>query len=139
MHKQTVTLAGTQYEIEELGALANSEWRQALVAKYGTLLHDLMGAISTDYDTPEGLSRLGNLAGQLVFTLGGSIEDIRERVVAYSPRLAADRERLLASGYDSEFLEAFVRVIQLAYPFGGLAGMIKTAIAGVTSRPISKN
>ena len=139
MQKATVDLAGRTYEVEELGALANSEWRQALVSEYGTLLHELMGAINTDYDTPEGLSRLGSLAGRLVFALGGSIEDIRERVLSYSPVLTIDRERLLAEGYDSEFLEAFVRVIQLAYPFGGLTGMVKTAIAGVAKRSTLKS
>ncbi len=136
-----ITIAKREYDLSELPALDNSEWRQSLTEQYGTLIQQLMSATDTQYDTPDGLAKLGNLGGALVVKLGGSIEDLRDRVIAYSPDLQRDRDYILKNGYDSEFLKAFVEVIKLAYPFGGLSQMMTAALRqlGELSRQTSRN
>ena len=83
-----------------------------------------MSVINVDYETDEGRAIIGKLVGTAVFKLGGSIEDIREMVIAYVPELQRDRDYILENGRDSEFLAGFMQVIKLAYPFGGLAQMV---------------
>lgn len=130
MQRVTVTIASREYEIEERLSLANAEWRKSLVDQYGTFIHDLLRASETKVSTPEGMAQLSNLVGELVTRLGGSIEDLRDRVIDYSPVLQRDRDYLVENGYDSEFLGAFMGVVKLAYPFGGLSQLVQ----GLTKR-----
>ena len=94
--------------------------------------------MNTDYDSAEGRAIIGKLVANAVFKLGGSIEDIREMVFNYIPALQEDRDYALDNGLDSEFLAAFVQVVKLAYPFGGIAQMVTGAIGAVNQRT-SKN
>ena len=135
---QTVTIAEKQYELKELPARKATIWRKTLTDQYGTLLQEIMSVMNTDYDSVEGRAIIGKLVGNAVFKLGGSIEDIRELVFNYIPALQEDRDYALDNGLDSEFLAAFVQVIKLAYPFGGIAQMVTGAIGAVNQRT-SKN
>jgi len=59
---------------------------------------------------------LAELVQVLRHTLIGSIDMLQDLLFAYSPVLAADRERIEAEAFDEEALAAFVEVLKLAYP-----------------------
>ena len=55
--------------------------------------------------------------------------------------LAADREAILDTAYDSELIAAFTAVLGMAYPFGSLASLVRLASGSMQppSVPISSS
>jgi hypothetical protein len=116
-----VQIAGREYEIEELRARQNAGWRKKLEGVYEPLVKRLEGAGNTDLSKGQDVAALvRETAGVLLQspdTLAGLVFD-------YAPNVARDRERILEEAYDSELLGAFVEVLKLAFPFGGLVERI---------------
>lgn len=127
----TVTLAGTDYQITELRSRANAAWREQLREPFGALVDRLEGAGETNVTSARdvvGLVR--ETAGTLLQApdlLGGLL-------FAYSPELARDRERIIEEAYDSEILSAFVEVLKLAFPFGGIVQRL-AGLAAIGQKP----
>lgn len=131
-----IKIADRKYELKELPAKKATLWREMLTNQYGTFLQEIVSVMNTDYETAEGRAIIGQLMGNAIFKLGGSIEDIREMVFSYIPELEKDREYALENGLDSQFIAAFVEVIKLAYPFGGIAQMVTRAVGAVNQRTL---
>ena len=129
MPKQiTVTLGSVAYTIDALPIRASKAWREALAGPFGRLAQALEGA--GDIELTNGHD-IAALVGVLNHTLIGSIDVLQDMLFAYSPVLAADRERIEAEAYDEEALAAFVEVLKLAYPFGA----VLTLVTGATRKP----
>jgi hypothetical protein len=120
-----VTLGGQAYMIEELKVRQNAAWRKQLSAPFADLADLLAKAPRLELDAGEAASLL-KLVKRV---LAESIATVQELLFAYAPALAADRERIEAEAYDSEILEAFTRVLGLAYPFG----LLLEKVAGVSA------
>jgi hypothetical protein len=117
----TVTIAGRDYEVQELRSRANEAWRKRLQEPFGALVRRLEGAGETDITSPRELVGLvQDTAGVLL----QSPETLRELLFAYAPALEQDRERILEEAYDSELLDALVQVLKLAFPFGGIVDKV---------------
>lgn len=117
MRTVTVTLDGQEFVVEELRSRANAAWRGRLEEHFEELAAALEGV---EGDVTDGAS-----VGRLVRTVGGkllgSVELVTELVVEYAPELG----EAVVEAYDSEVLEAFVGVLGLAYPFGGVVDRVR--------------
>ena len=142
-----IKIADREYELKELPARKATIWRERITNQYGTFFQEILQVMNTNYETTKGRAVIGQLIGSIIFKLGGSIEDIREMVFTYVPDLFQDQEYALDNGLDSEFITAFVEVIKLAYPFGGLTRIMGNTVqnlyamqkSGAVNRKTSKN
>jgi len=116
--KVTIELDGETYEVTELRSRENAAWRRKLEEPFSDLAETLEGAPGVE------LTDVASVAG-LVRSVGGtllqSIDLVKGLVIAYAPRLGEAVEE----AYDSEILEAFGHILELAYPFGGLIRRLK--------------
>lgn len=130
-----VAIAGREYEVPELRSRANEAWRKRLQEPFGALVRRLEGAGETDITSPR---QIAALVQETAGTLLESPDTLRELLFAYAPALEQDRERILEEAYDSELLGAFVEVLKLAFPFGGMIEKVAgLAHLGQTPRPIT--
>jgi len=116
--KVTIELDGKPYEVTELRSRENADWRRKLEEPFSDLAEKLEGAPDVE------LTDLAGVAG-LVRSVGGtllkSIDLVKGLVIEYAP----DLSEAVEGAYDSEILEAFGHVLELAYPFGGLIRRLK--------------
>jgi len=116
--KVTIELDGEAYEVVELRSRENADWRRKLEEPFSELAEKLEGAPDVE------LTDLAGVAG-LVRSVGGtllqSIDLVKGLVIAYAPAL----DEAVENAYDSEILEAFGKILELAYPFGGLIRRLK--------------
>lgn len=126
MRTEKITLSGVEYEIKELPTRKNAAWREMLQAELKPLAEMLTsgpifkGDIS-NIPIVSILDMVQAVAGLLV----QSADTIRSLVYAYAPAVASDAEAIEEGAYDSEFLDAFIQVLGLAYPFGSYVQIIK--------------
>ena len=125
MNKRTVVLGECTYEIAELPARKNAGWRKELEERLQPLLSivEKAGAGRQVEITAELTANIRQ-AVQLVVT---APDVATEFLFAYSPELAAHRERIMETVYDSELMPAFMTVLGLAYPLGSLAKLVSLA------------
>ena len=132
MKSETISLGGKHYEINELPRRANAQWRQqfqVLIASVTNLVEASQVDISNSAD-------LVAVVGQVRDVLMQAPDQLIELLFAYSPALAADRERIEAEVYESEILSVFVEVLKLAFPFGEIlswASGLASAASATTS------
>ena len=132
MKSETISLGGKAYEIHELPRRANAQWRQqfqVLIASVTNLVEASQVDISNSAD-------LVAVVGQVRDVLMQAPDQLIELLFAYSPALAADRERIEAEVYESEILSVFVEVLKLAFPFGEIlswASGLASAASATTS------
>ncbi len=117
MRTVVIRLDGKDYTVEELRSRENRAWRERLGVHFEELTAAVEGA--------SGVELEGKALGELVRSVGGkllgSVELVRELVVAYDDHL----EPFLDDAFDSEVMEAFVGVLGLAYPFGGVLEKVR--------------
>lgn len=129
-----IQLGGQTYTVEERKARHNAAWRQKLSEPFGELANLLEGAGELELN-PANIAQLLRTVGDALLH---SVDTVRDLLFEYSPNLVADRKRIEAEAYDSEILEAFTGVLQLAYPFGSLIGKVTSVIdSGSAPRPTS--
>lgn len=122
--KASVRLAGTTYEIQELSIKKARLWRKMLAEPFGEIVAALENAENTELSN---LADVGALVQTFSGTLIGSIDILLDLLFAYSPELAADRERIEDEAVTSEALTAFVEVVKLAYPLSGVVRLVNGA------------
>jgi hypothetical protein len=122
MRTITVHLAGGVYEITERRSRENAAWREKLRGPFGALVDRLENVGDTDVTSMRDVVAL---IRETAGTLLASPDILADLVFEYAPALAADKERLLEESYDSELMAAFLEVVQLAFPFGGILGRLK--------------
>lgn len=127
MKTVTVTLGERSYEIRPLPIRKAREIREKFTAPFEQAIAALDQVPQTDINDVQSL---GKIALSLKDVLLGSVDLVLEILFAYSPELAADRERIEAEAYDDEAIAAFVEVVKMLYPFGGLAN----ALSGLGKR-----
>lgn len=123
----TVTLGGEAYEIKPLAMGPSRAWRDSLGEPFARLIDAMQGATALELDDLQGI---GQLVDVLKTVLMGSIDLCEDALFAYSPALEADRERILAEAYDDEAMAAFIEVLKLAYPFGGILKLAQSIPSG---------
>ena len=124
-------LGGKKYTISERKRKANAKWRRLLEAELVKLSDLISGVPEIDVSSAKSL---GDLVRMVAAKITGSVDIMAKLLIAYSPTLEADEERIDEDAYDSELLAAFTEVLSLAYPFGslmkGMGGLIALGRAG---------
>lgn len=141
MRTEKIVLSGFEYEIKELPTRKNAAWRHRLqseLAPLGEMLtsgKDFKGDIHNIQITSI-LDMVHSVAG----LLAQSADTIRALVYEYAPAVARDAEKIEDGAYDSEYLDAFVKVLGLAYPFGSYVQIVqKLSQIGSQTKPIGMN
>lgn len=126
-----VTLGGKVYDIHPLPMGPSRDWRKAFGEPFARLAQMMQGADSLELND---LSGIGQLVDVVKTVLMGSVEMCEDALFAYSPALREDQERILNEAYDEEALAAFVEVLKLAYPFGGILKLVQGIPSGPATR-----
>lgn len=114
MKQETITLGGKEYQINELPRRANAQWRQ----QFQVLIASVTNLVEASQVDITNTADLVGVVGQVRDVLMQAPDQLIELLFAYSPTLAADRERIEADVYESEILGVFIEVLKLAFPFG---------------------
>lgn len=118
METKEITLGGVTYTIQELPRRKNAAWREQLRQDLAPVAGFLERVPTLEVNTGAEAADLirGLLAG-----VNGALDRALELILAYSPALLEDRERIEAEAHDSEIVGALLPILELAYPFGTLA------------------
>lgn len=108
-----IVLNEATFTIGELRSRQNAAWRRRLEEPFKGLADLLERAPDMELTDLQSIAQLVRAVGG---TLLQSIDIVKELLVDYAPSL----ESVIDEAYDSEILEAFEKVLGLAYPFGGL-------------------
>lgn len=126
----TVVLGEREHTIHQLRRRESSGWRKALQAPVEELLGPVMTVLNApdvELSDAEGLRNLGRA---VVPFLTESVDRCADMLVAYAPNL----REAVDEAYDDEIIAAFVEVLKLAFPFGGLRGMFSAGSGSATPR-----
>jgi hypothetical protein len=134
MQTKNVNIGGVDYVIKQLTIRKSQGWRESVEKPLDTMLQSLSGAgeipiVKDSENSPLNkkldLSGIADLMQRLKSGILGSMDFILDMVCAYSPEIAADRERIVEVGYDDE--------IMAAYPFGPLLNLANRGQRGQTT------
>jgi len=137
MRNVIVELGGVAYTIHELPSRKSTAWRKKLEKPFSGLVSLLENGPDTDIDNLQDLATLiRSVSGLLI----GSMDTIVDLLFEYSPPLKKSRKKIENEIYDSEIIEAFVKVLGLAFPFGGLVSTVRNLMSlGSTSKPTEQS
>jgi hypothetical protein len=133
MKSTTVTLASRTYTVESLKFKAEKAWRK----KYDKPISDLVSAISNvkelatkEFDKSTDLLKEVSMvilkhADDLVKAMLDSPDTMLDAICDYSPALKLERTFIEENAYQDEIAKAFIEVLQIAFPFGSLLGLVK--------------
>ena len=138
MRTVDVILGGKSYTVEELHTRDSRKWRESLE---GPLRKSLGGLTVAWQGTATDMAALVPAVSQIADQALGSVDLALDKLCEYSPTIKGDRKRIEAEAYDSEIIEAFWKVLSLAYPFGtllkGASGLISLGRDALLTTPSS--
>ena len=118
MKSVTVTLAGEEHVINELPSNPSREWREMCEGPFDEIISAIAKFRGDEIDSVSDLmSKIGDIKSLLV----KNIDVIGDLVIAYA---GLDREWALDNVYDSEFMEAIVPIMTMAFPVDFLMGAV---------------
>ena len=128
-----VELGGKSYEVRQLPVGLSKAWREAFAGKIESLIGtvqatgEMMQVSLTDgAQLGRSVAQLGSLLMSNVGpTLLGSVDLMLGMVAAYCPEIKGDLKRIELEAFDDEVMGAFVEVVKLAYPFGGILELVR--------------
>lgn len=130
MNSTTITLGGVEYTVNELPARKNSQWRQGFEQELGPILDLVQQAGGgAAINSSDDLMRIAHQVGRVLVKAPDAVTEL---IFSYAPNLAAKREEILDTAYDSELIGAFQAILGLAYPFGSLARQMASLASGST-------
>lgn len=132
MQTTTVTLAGQEYTIKPLPIRKAREVRAKITGPVEKAIQAIRGIPQVELNDMQAISELLD-AAKLI--LADSLDLCLDILFEFSPEMAADRERIETLAYDEEALTAFVEVVKMLYPFGGLV----KSLTGLANRATSTN
>jgi len=120
-----VTLAGKEYEIEQLNRRASRVWRKSYLAPVMGLAEGVRGLSGVDFANVEDgkfMQMIGGMGGDALDTVLNVLDydAMFDALCEYSSEIASDRLKLENNDdfYDSEISAAFWALVQMASPFG---------------------
>jgi hypothetical protein len=125
MKSVVIVLGEKKYTIEELARRKNAAWRERLEETLKPLVEILQAAPNVNIQNLDDVSALVSNASGLLL---GSIDRIVEALLAYSPQLERDSEWIGENCYDSEIVEAFTKILTLAFPFDSLVAAFRSPL-----------
>ena len=143
-NRATVVLGEKEFQIRELPTKPAEAWRKRLGDELQPIMNVLQQIPAMLKDGKVGGLAEMEISEQLLQAILepvkvlaiDSLSTARELVITYSPVLEAERAWLEANACDSEFVEALVECIKLAFPFGSLMPVVQRAVKlGQAKRP----
>lgn len=130
--KTQITLGSTTYTVQELHRKKNRRWLQSLTAPLADAqdtFSSLWGADTSQIDGQEVAERVFAVGKQILGMM--STDRMLEAMYEYSPALADAREAIEDDEelYDSDVVDAFVKVLSLATPFGSVVTQVRGLIS----------
>lgn len=126
----TVKLGGREYSIKRLPVRKSKAWRTRFSSEFDRVAGDILQL--TNWETISlGDAKSAIIAGKdAIFRV---LDEIAfELVCDYAPEIAQDRERIEDEAYDNEIVEAFVKVLGLAFPLDTLVKTLRGLTASMT-------
>lgn len=127
-----VILAGQEYVIAQRPMRANKQWRERINEPVNKIVALLQNYKDIEINSAGDIVGLISVVKDVVL---GGMDMLLDALFAYSPELAADRERIEDEAFDDEAIEALAAIADLAYPLGRLV----TAWGGLSAKPTSTN
>lgn len=130
LQSRTVVLGETEYTITEAGHRRAKGWKRGFLnTLYQPLQAQLVELNALDLNGLD-LGDLPTLSPFVTTLLTDYMDAIADLVVTYSPVLEEDRETILDTASDRQFLAAFWEVLKLANPLSTeaivqLSGLVK--------------
>ena len=116
LQSRTVVLGEKEYTITEAGHRRAKGWKKAfLTSLYQPLQAQLVELNALDLNGLD-LGDLPTLSPFVTTLLTDYVDAIAELVITYAPALEDDREAILDTASDRQFLAAFWEVLKLANP-----------------------
>jgi hypothetical protein len=115
----TVTLNGKTHQVNALRHRQNAEWRKKLEVPFAELVGALEKAPGTELTDITAISMLIKSASS---TLLRSVDIVADLLGEYAPGLRPD----IDEAYEDEIVAAFLKVLELAYPFGLVLSKLKS-------------
>lgn len=122
MITRSVTLGEREYEIRALPIRVADVWREKLNGPFAEIIEVLQEAEGVE------LNNARDIASLLRVVTGNLVESpriIRGLLFEYAPNLLPDEDYILDNAYDDEVFDAFVEVLKMAFPFGGMAKLFR--------------
>lgn len=134
-----VTLGGRDYTIAAAPIRQSKLWREKLALPFSSLTIALETTSKVELDVGQ-LMDMADLVRRFSGVLIGSIDTMLDLIFEYSPVLEQDREWIEENAYDDEALEAFTKILALAYPLGQLMSIISgPSVSKTSSNSPSRN
>jgi hypothetical protein len=131
MKEIVITIAGKDYTVQPLKFKGSRSWRMALAEKFDGIVDALQGVGMVEVKDMAGI---GRIIDELKGTLIGSLDTVLDLVCAYVPAISEDRARIEEEAFDEEIIDAFTRILGLAFPLGKILGAMNGLTASTTSR-----
>lgn len=130
MNKVTVTLGGTEYQINELSLRHARMWREKfsepIQAILGLLRHAQTEVV--DDNLRLNMGAVGVLLSGTELVLK-SPDTLADALFAYAPNLEAERDTIEETATTNEILAALWEVVtKLAYPFGSILTRLQSGL-----------
>ncbi len=123
-----VTIDGKPYTLTEPRLRAAEEWRQRFTALLWDDMADLLPQIpNIEINSPADILTLAHQYMPLLLQKVAAVGDL---CVQFDPAFE--------NAYQSEIINAFPKVVDLAFPFGALLSL-GTALAGASEEPTKPN
>lgn len=133
MRTVDVEIAGREYTIKALPIRQNREWRK----KYEEPLQDVVkfvteaaGYMDVEWEDERAMvSKLGGLMKDQLQIVAAHLLNSADLIVSacfdYSAVLREDRKFIEENGYDEEMVHVFIAILEVAFPFGPLVGVLR--------------
>jgi hypothetical protein len=139
MASTKVKLAGQEYDIQSLPIMQARAWRQELRAPINVIATLINNIDLNDLTNVQNVEGLVVMVKDALMTVVDSVDIFIDLLFAFSPVLAADRERIEANATDEEALAALMQIVKVAYPLGAFATFLTSGTSGQKGRTTSRN
>lgn len=135
MNSISVTLGGKEYKIDQLPIRKSRAWRE----EFKTPISQILTGVEAAPGVLESKDVKGMVALMVVAkdVLLNSLDTVLDMLCKYAPAVATDRERIENEAFDDEVIQAFVKILELVFPFGEVGKALK--MIGQPAQPTSKN
>jgi len=118
-----IKLGGVEYAVEQLPIRKSRQWRE----EFKTPISQILTGVEAAPAVLENKDVKGMVALMVVAkdVLLNSLDTVLDMLCKYAPAVSADRERIESEAFDDEVIQAFVKILELVFPFGEVGKALK--------------
>ena len=122
----TVKLGGKDYPLVPASIKRSKAWRKHFQEKFDMLADTFKQVANREVTDIASITRLFDVIRDVGLN---STDHIVDLLFEYAPNLQNDRPIIEEHATDEEAVAAFMEVLKLAYPFGGLVTLVRSGLA----------